>query len=345
MKRHCFLLRFLSGFLFGVFCLVAKEKTKSVDDLTLDREKEGFDVAFEYLNINFSSTSIKNQTPYAKFSNTNFKGISQLIAESSLLFHANYYAKNFVIFNQISSQYGHNILYPTNAPRIDNTTVDGIIFSTDYTQKLWNFERALGGCSLGPYVQFYYETQLFRIPNINRTQILHLGTGWKIFDGKYIKSLYVNFFGEQNLTYVHPVQNLGYNIGLRMQYPFKDNAKLVGMFSFTHYVYNNYPMAFKPQYFLEFKTRLETAIFKYVSVAPFINFYLLKGQFIKHAATNLMLGVSLSYGQTYISAKASKSLKPAMKQEPKKEESKENPKKEEIKKENSKKESQKEQAT
>ncbi|MCE3037945.1 hypothetical protein [Helicobacter anatolicus] len=284
------------AFLFFIFAY-GQDDTK-IQSINTDLTREGWDIGFDHINLNFSSTSIKNHSPYNKFSNTHFKGNSQIIAEASLLFHSNYYAQNFVIFNTIFGEYGRNIIYPEKQKTIDNTTLDKIIFSTDYTQKIWNFD-AMSGFSIGPYVQFYYQTQLFKQKDINRINILHLGSGMKLFDGIYIKSFYVNFFGEQNFTYASPVQNLGYNIGATLNYPFNDTTKLTSYINFKHYLYNNYPTNYKPQYEFELKTRLETAIFKYFSVAPFINFYLLKGQTIKNVATNLMIGISLSYGQIY----------------------------------------------
>ncbi|WP_147288341.1 hypothetical protein [Helicobacter anseris] len=279
---------------------------KDVADLDIDTTRSGWDIAIDRISLNLSSTSIQNQTNYEKFSNTHFKGDSQIVAESSLLFHSNYYAKHFVIFNTIFSEYGRNIIYPTDGKKIDNTTLDRIIISSDYTQKIWDFQHLWGGFDMGPYAQISYQTQFIKQSGFNRTQILRFNTGLKLFDGKYLKNFYISLFGEEDFTYKNPRQSFGFNTGINLQYNFNPNVKLVNYLNFKQYFLNNYPLQLSPELELEWNIRAESAIFKHFSIAPFFSFYLLKGKYFEKPATNIMLGISLIYGQTFIDSKAQK---------------------------------------
>lgn len=293
-------------FLFISLIYPAPKINKDIKDLTIDTTRKGWDIAFDRIALNFSSTSIKNQKQYSGFSNTHFKGDSQIITEASLLFHSNYYAKHFVIFNTLYGEYGRNIIYPNDGKIIDNTTLDRIIISTDYTQKIWNFENLLGGFDMGPYAQLSYQTQFFKQNNSNRTNIFRLNTGIKLFDGKYLKNFYASFFGEEDFTYATPRQSFGFNTGISLQYSFNEHVKLVNFVSFKQYIINNYPPNYNPQLEFEWNIRLEASIFKYFSVAPSLSLYLLKGKYFERSATNLLLGVSLIYGQTFIDSKINK---------------------------------------
>ena len=287
---------------------------KEIKDLKIEKDKNGWDIAFDYISLDFTSTSITNQKDYKGFGNSRLKGNSQIVAEGAIFFHTNYYAKNFVVFNTIFGEYGRNIISPINEEKIDNTTRDRIILSTDYTQKVWSFDNFMGGVDMGPYVQLSYQTQFVKIEN--RTQIARFGGGFKIFDGEYFKNLYISLFGEQDFTHAKPVQRLGANMGMKLQYAFNDNAKLVNQINYKHYFLDNYDGKYNPEFEVELDIRVETAIFKHFSVAPFLNLYVLKGQNIDKPASNLMVGVSLSYGQTFVDSKVPKI---EVKKEPKEE--------------------------
>lgn len=286
---------------------IAKPKKftkKEIKDLKIDKDKSGWDVAFDYISLDFSSTSITNQKDYKGFENSRLNANSQIIAEGAISFHTNYYAKNFVVFNTIFGEYGRNIIFLPNKEKIDNTTQDRIIFSTDYTQKIWNFDNFMGGVNMGPYVQLSYQTQFVKIEN--RTQIVRFGGGFKIFDGEYFKNLYISLFSEQDFTYPKPIQRLGANMGIKLQYAFNDNTKLVNQINYKHYFFDNYDSKYNPEFEVELDIRVETAIFKHFSIAPFLNLYILKGQNINKPASNFMIGVSLSYGQTFVDSKIHK---------------------------------------
>ena len=297
MKKYCILILLLS-------VLYTKENPKKFyKELVPDQKKEGWDIGFDNISIDFSSTSIKNQESYQNFSSTYFQGNSQIIAEGNLFFHSNYYAKQFVIFNLLFAEYGRNIIFPKDSPIIDNTTLDRIFISTDYTQKIWNFQ-SLGGFDMGPFLQFSYQTQFVAPKTRDRTKILSLSTGLKLFDGKYIKNLNVGLFGEENFTYASPSESFGFNLGVRGEYAFNEHVKWLGYLNFKQYFFNNFPREYSPQSQLELSTKIETSLLKYFFISPFINFYFLKGQYLKTPATSLIIGVSLSYKQTYIRAKA-----------------------------------------
>lgn len=292
MKKRCLLL------IFFAFLQAAEDPKKFYQDINPDKEKRGWDIGFDNISLNFSSTSINNQTLYQNFSSTYFQGSSQIVAEGNLFFHSNFYAEKFVIFNILFAEYGRSIIYPTDEPKTDNTTLDRIYISTDYTQRLWNFPE-LGGFDVGPFVELSYQTQFARPETRNRTQILNVDTGIKLFDAKYIKSFSMGVFGQDNFTYTYPVQGAGFNLEFFTKYPFNPHTAWSTHLNFRHYWFNNYPRSYSPQIDLELTTKIDAAISSYFSVAPFINFYLLKGSYLKTPATSLIIGVSLSYQQSY----------------------------------------------
>lgn len=292
---------------FPLFCLIlctqlfAKKDDEPV--LDIDESKSGWNLELKKISLNFTSASLKNQDIYKNFSNNRIKGDSQIVGQAFGNFEANYYAKNFVVFNSLIAEYGRNIIYPQNSAKIDNKTLDRILIGTDYTQRIWKIEKMLGGFEIGPYVQLGYQTEFTPQVGLDRRKILRFNTGFKVFDGKYIKNLHINAFGEEDFTYKKPVESLGVETGLNIEHKIEDNVTLTYQFNFRSYLLNNYAPSNNPEYELEFNTKLDTKVYKNFAVAPFINFYMLKGRYFKEVGTNVFIGVSISYSQIFIDAR------------------------------------------
>lgn len=271
-------------------------------DLDIDLTKNGWQLELKRISLNFSSTSLKNQNLYKNFSNSRIRGNSQIVAQTFGEFDANYYAKKFVVFNSLLTEYGRNVINPEKGPKIDNKTLDRILLSTDYTQRIWKFEKALGGFELGPYAQLSYRTEFTPQPGLDRIKILRFSTGFKIFEGNYIKNLYLNLFGEEDFTYSRPVESFGIQTGFDIQQKIRDNVNFNYHLNFRDYILNNYQPSHNPQYELELDIRMDTNLYKNFSIAPFFTFYMLKGRYFKEVGTNLFIGVSISYNQVFIDA-------------------------------------------
>ncbi|PAF41265.1 hypothetical protein BKH45_07745 [Helicobacter sp. 11S03491-1] len=274
----------------------------ALSDLDIDTSRSGWHLELKRISLNFSSSSLKNQNIYKNFSNNYIKGNSQIVGQAFLDFNANYYAKRFVIFNSLLAEYGRNIIYPQDEPKIDNKTLDRILLSSDYTQRIWKFTDILGGFELGPYVQLGYQTEFTPQVGFNRRKILRFSTGFKIFEGTYIKNLHLNLFGEEDFTYQKPVESLGIQTGFHIQHDIQDNVKLTYLLNFRDFLLNNYKPSHNPQYELELEVRMDTKIYKNFAIAPFVSFYMLKGRYFKQVGTNLFIGVSVSYNQIFIDA-------------------------------------------
>ncbi|PAF53589.1 hypothetical protein BKH42_05255 [Helicobacter sp. 13S00482-2] len=301
-KNHSIYFVALNIFFLYLF-LSIRLYAKDIPALDVDANKDGWNLELKKISLNFTSASLKNQTIYKDFSNNRIKGDSQIVGQAFGNFEANYYAKNFVIFNSLIAEYGRNIIYPQNSEKIDNKTLDRILIGTDYTQRIWKIEKILGGFEIGPYVQLGYQTEFTPQAGLDRRKILRFNTGFKIFDGQYIKNLHLNIFGEEDFTYKAPIESFGIETGLNVEHKIEDNITFEYQFNFRSYLLNNYPASHNPEYELELNAKLDTKVYKNFSVAPFISFYMLKGRYFKEVGTNVFIGVSISYSQIFIDAK------------------------------------------
>ena len=151
-------------------------------DIDINPDKRGWHIELKRIAANLSSTSIRRQEYYTEFSDSRIKGDSQMIVQAFFDLGIDFYAPRYVVFNAINADYGRTILYPQNMPRIDNTTIDRIILSSDYTHRIWYIPSFAGGFEIGPYLKFNYQTEFAPPSGFDRKQIVRFNGGMKFFD-------------------------------------------------------------------------------------------------------------------------------------------------------------------
>ncbi len=269
-----------------------------------DSKKQGWHIELQRISLNFSSTQINNQDLYASFANSKVSGDSQLILQGYVKFLLDYYANRFVIFNSLLSEYGQTIVYLKNSTRLSNKTLDRVLLSIGYTQRVWKIQR-FGGGEIGPFVQLNYQTEFTpSIPLPYRKKILRFNAGFRLFDGVYIQNLSLNLFGEEDFSNIkQPVESLGIETSISLKKNIREGVDFTSSLNYRQYIANNYPNERDPQLDLEFNMRLDTVIWNNLTISPYISLYLLKGRYIKEVGSNFFIGVSLGYGKVFKDAK------------------------------------------
>lgn len=280
-----------------VLCLLALSTTLGYSTgIDINPDRRGWHIELRRISSNISSTSIKNQNAYADFSDSRIKSNSQFIMLGAFNMGFDFYAPRHVVFNTITADYGRTIITPENKKRVDNTSIDRILLSTDYTHRIWYIPSFAGGFEVGPYVKLNYQTGFD-----NPQQILRFNSGIKLFDGVYLKDFHLNAFGEKDFALTTNSENFGWESGLTLEYALKE-SKFYFFTNFRHYLYSSAPQSYNPLYQLEAEVRLDSKIYKKLSVAPFIKYYALQGRHIPTTGSNLFMGFSLAFGYTFLDA-------------------------------------------
>ena len=264
-------------------------------------QKIGWQVDLKRISLNFSSTTLRNQDLYSVSADTRLQGDSQIVAQGYLNLNMDYYSSNFVIFNSLLAEYGQTIIFPKNAPSVSNKNLDRIILSSDYTQRIWEFDEFLGiprlYFELGPYSKVSYQTEFVASNEFGRRQIVRANLGVKLFSGMVLKDFALTIFGEKDFNPNISAQSLGLELGLAFEKRFKHGGKLYYMMSASDYLYNVSSNAYDPKYYLELEVRYDLNLYKKLSIAPFLKLYMLQGKYFDRSGSNIMTGLVFSFGQ------------------------------------------------
>ena len=269
----------------------------------INAEKDGLEIDLNRIALTFSQSSLSNQTLYSNYSDANLKGNSQMSLQSFFTLNFNYYSRRFVTFNSIIAEYGFTQINQNNNNYITNKNLDKLLFSIDYTQRMWDFDLGFETFEVGPFLKSSYQTEFYPVASVGRRHIINYVLGAKLFDGKYIKSLYFDIFGEHDLNDNTRFDGFGVELGVSLEYRLNKNVRFVGAINYKKYLYDSIESRIMPDFQFLAEARVEAKLFKSLSISPSLRYYILQAKNINLPASNLLLGVSLNFGKIILPAK------------------------------------------
>lgn len=283
---------FLSVCLLGVFASAAQAQ----------ENKRGWQLELKKASLDLSSTDVKNAEDYKDFPNSKLTADSQTLVKGHLDLTGDYFARSFVWGNELLLDYGKTTLKPYDGEKTTNETADTILFTTSYTQRLWNVDNFLGGFEAGPYGALSYQTEFNSQGDSPLKKVLRAAVGVKIFEGKYIKNFHVAGFAEDDFTYDPSSEKYGWETGVEIHQPIREGVKAVYSGTFRNYLHESRKEDTDIDYEAELDARLDVAVMKELSVSPFIQFYTAQARAFGKRGQNLYVGVSFSFSHTFIKA-------------------------------------------
>ena len=265
--------------------------------------KQGWQVELKKLAFDFTSTEVKNAQEYQNFSDARLTSDSQTALRGSLDSIADYHAQHYLWTNELTMDYGRTKIRPVNGERLTNENADKILLTTGYTRRLWHVDDFLGGFEAGPFATLGYETEFTKPDHAPRTRILRAKAGAKLFEGKYIKSLYAAVVGERDFTY-HPYSSkLAWETGFKLELPVREGVNFKWDALLRDYLDASEKNPTDLDWEFETNARLDVQVYKNLFVAPFISYYTAKGKYVGPRGENVYIGVSLSFSHIFHEAK------------------------------------------
>ncbi|MCQ2411105.1 MAG: hypothetical protein MJ053_06560, partial [Elusimicrobiaceae bacterium] len=233
--------------------------------------KHGWQVELKKLAFDLTSTEVQNAQDYQGFSDARLTSDSQTSVRGSWDSIAEYPAAHLMWTNELAMDYGRTKIRPVNGNRLTNENADKILLTTGYTQRLWHVDDFLGGFEAGPFANIGYETEFTKPDNAPRTRILRGTAGAKLFEGKYLKSLYAAVVGERDFTYKPYASKLAWETGVKLELPVRDGVIFKWDAMFRDYLTTSQKHPTDLDWEFETNARLDVEVYKNLFVAPFIS--------------------------------------------------------------------------
>ena len=265
--------------------------------------KQGWQVELKKLALDLTSTEVKHAEDYQGFSNARLTSDSRTYVRGAWDSIADYHAQHYVWNNQLLMDYGRTKIRPVDGETLTNENADRILFQTGYTQRLWKVDDFLGGFEAGPFATIGYETEFTKPHHSPRTRILRGMAGAKLFDGKYLKKLYVAVVGERDFTYSPYSNKLAWETGIELEAPVREGVTFKFDAMYRDYVDASKHHPTDLDWELEANARLDVQLYKDLYAAPFISYYTAQGKYIGPRGENVYVGVSFSFSRVLHAAK------------------------------------------
>lgn len=264
--------------------------------------KRGWQLELKKASLDLSSTDVKNATEYKDFPNSKLSSDSQHVVKGFLDLTGDYFARNFVWGNELILDYGKTTLKPAEGERSTNETADSIQYTGSYTQRLWDVKDFLGGFEAGPFGSLSYQTEFSSQGDTPLKRVFRIALGAKIYEGKYIKNFQLAGFSECDFTYDPSSQKYGWETSVEVHQPIREGVRAVYTAMFRNYLHSTRKEATDIDYEAGLDARLDVAVLKELSVAPFMQYYTAQASAFGKRGQNFYVGVSFSFSHTFIRA-------------------------------------------
>lgn len=250
---------------------------------------------FKRVALEMSSTEVSNAKDYQNSPNTQLNADSQTVIKGVFDFALEYEQPDWQWNNSLFMEYGKTTLKPEGEPSSSSESADKILLTSDYARKMWRYKEA----DAGPFVSLGYQTEFTSNEDAPRNKTFRGKYGVKMFNGKYIKNLYIAGVEELDLTYDKADTKSAWEIGIDAEYPLRDGVKFQIESYFRDYViYSRYVGTdFRHEFSLI--GRMDVKLNDTFSLAPYISYLRAQSREASRSGSNFMVGISLAYSSLF----------------------------------------------
>ncbi len=249
-----------------------------------------FDLNIRRIGIDWTQTSIGHPEEYADSPVSAFTASDQSSFVGVFDTALEYGFDRLRWDNSLFMTYGKTTLKPYDAPKTTDEKADKILFTSDLSYAVWDWENL----RLGPIVRAEYESEFVGNPHIRK--IIRPSAGIALFDHKIFKTLYTTAVYENDFTDTdNPVSKLALEAGWRAEYEIREGVKFNSDGYYREYLdYSRY-VATDFRRDLSVNARLDTNLWGNFTFGPYVNYRRALARGAEHYGSNTTVGLSFNY--------------------------------------------------
>lgn len=248
---------------------------------------------FRRVGLELSSTKVSNAKEYENSPVTQLNADNQSLIKGVFDFVLEHENQKMRWDNSVLLNYGRTKIKGHKEGDVSETSEneDKILLTSDYTYKTWKYK----GLDLGPFASIAYQTEFTKNEDAPRMKVFRGKSGLKLLNGKVIEELYVAGVGEYDITYSDHVSKFAVETGWRLGHELREGVKFStdGYFR-KYFTYSQY-IGTDLKYDLNVTARMDVDVTDTLTFGPYVSYRLAQSREASSHASNLMIGVSLSY--------------------------------------------------
>lgn len=255
---------------------------------------------FRDVGLNLRQTKVVRSDEFDAVPNSRIQGFNELLVGGVFKADAEYLKSEFKWTNTVEAEYAKSRIEPRSAPATVNLAANRIMLLTLGTHRAGQIRREWLARSWGPSLGLQYDGEFEAARGLRRKQAYSLFPGVEFFDGTFVRSLVLSGILKRDLGREPP----NTQSGLRLRSVFSREigpakALLQGELWNNYFFLTKQDTAGDLRLEGDFNVKLRVPIRKYLSVAPFLDFYWFQLKTRPDKGYITTLGVSIGFSRLW----------------------------------------------
>lgn len=257
-------------------------------------------VNFRDISLNVRETRVQSSDAFSSVVNSRVQGSDELLIGETLKTDLEYLHREYKWTNTLEMEYAKDKISPRGQPSVTNVTSNRIMFLSLGTKRVGGIPYGWLAHSWGPSLGAEYDGEFEPSPGLPRKQVYSAFPGVEFFDGSVVQSLETSGVIKRDLSRTPPNTQTGLRLRALVSTPVgpagaRLNAELWNNYFFLTHSDNASDLRLEG----DANAKLTIPIRKYLSVAPFVDFYWFGLKTRPVYGYSLMTGVSIGFSRLW----------------------------------------------
>lgn len=255
---------------------------------------------FRDVGLNLRQTKVVRSDEFNAVPNSRIQGFNELLVGGVFKADAEYLKSEFKWTNTVEAEYAKSRIEPRNSPATVNLAANRIMLLTLGTHRAGQIRQEWLARSWGPSLGLQYDGEFEAALGLRRKQAYSLFPGVEFFDGTFVRSLVLSGIVKRDLGREPP----NTQSGLRLRSVFSREvgpakALLQGELWNNYFFLTKQDTAGDLRLEGDFNVKLRIPVRKYLSVAPYFDFYWFQLKTRPNKGYVTTLGVSIGFSRLW----------------------------------------------
>jgi len=255
---------------------------------------------FRDVGLNLRQTKVVRSNEFDIVPNSRVQGFNELLIGGVFKADAEYLKTDFKWTNTVEAEYAKSRIEPRNAPATTNIAANRLMLLTLGTRRAGGIRQEWLARSWGPSLGFQYDGEFEAAIGLKRKQVYSMFPGVEFFDGTFVRSLELSGILKRDLGRQPP----NTQTGLRLRSVFSreigpSKALLQGELWNNYFFLTKQDTAGDLRLEGDFNVKLRIPVRRYLSVAPFFDFYWFQLKTRPNKGYTMTMGVSIGFSRLW----------------------------------------------
>ena len=267
-------------------------------------EKRGlWRVNFRDIGLNLQDTNVVRSDAFDSVPNSRIQGFNQVLIGGELKTDAEYILDPLRWSNTLELEYAKSRLHPRGQDAVTNVTANRIEFLTTGTRRAGEIPQKWLAQSWGPSLGFEFDSQFEPDPGLPRKQVYSAYPGVQFYDGTWVKSLEASANIKRDMSRIPPNTQTGLHGRVLVARDIATASN--GPISLQGEVYSNYFFLTHSDTLQDLRVegdanlKLRVPFRKYLSIAPFVDFYWFSLKVQPDWGYSVMTGIQIGFSRLW----------------------------------------------